>query len=358
MEHVVVYREPGRFAGWPANFGMWSWDREIVVGFTVGHLDPTRVGTHACDANRPFMPMQALSLDGGYTWQVIPIPCKTPGGRGISADEHVADHLKVQSVIDRPGELMDPPGDIDFMHPDFALMCARTGLHSGSRSWFYTTYDCCNTWQGPYALPLFGQSGVNARTAYIVDNAHTCTLFLSVTKTNGREGRVLCTRTADAGASFRMRSLVVADPPGYAIMPACLRLENGGILVAVRCSGDPTGYIEMYRSDDDALTWRLVSRPVPNTGRGGNPPTLTQLLDGRLCITYGYRSEPYGIRAVLSEDQGVTWSEPIALRSDAGNRDIGYPRTVQRDDGVLVTVYYYNDAPASERYIAATLWQP
>ena len=37
-EHLVVYRETGKFAGWPANYGMWAWDNglggEIVVGFT------------------------------------------------------------------------------------------------------------------------------------------------------------------------------------------------------------------------------------------------------------------------------------------------------------------------------------
>ena len=33
VEHVVVYQEEGRFGGWPANHGAWSWDDEIVVGF-------------------------------------------------------------------------------------------------------------------------------------------------------------------------------------------------------------------------------------------------------------------------------------------------------------------------------------
>ena len=33
-EHVIVYRETGKFAGWPANYGMWAWGDEIVVGFT------------------------------------------------------------------------------------------------------------------------------------------------------------------------------------------------------------------------------------------------------------------------------------------------------------------------------------
>jgi hypothetical protein len=37
VQHGIVYNEPGRFAGWPANNGIWSWDDEIVVGFTLGY---------------------------------------------------------------------------------------------------------------------------------------------------------------------------------------------------------------------------------------------------------------------------------------------------------------------------------
>jgi hypothetical protein len=101
-----------------------------------------------------------------------------------------------------------------------------------------------------------------------------------------------------------------------------------------------------------------MTRPVANTGIGGNPPTLTKLQDGRLCLTYGYRDAPYSIRAKISSDDGATWGADIILRDDGGNHDIGYPRTVQRSDGKIVTIYYLNDQPETERYIAATIWQP
>ena len=35
IRHTVVFQEEGRFAGWPANHGIWSWDDEIVVGFVL-----------------------------------------------------------------------------------------------------------------------------------------------------------------------------------------------------------------------------------------------------------------------------------------------------------------------------------
>jgi hypothetical protein len=85
---------------------------------------------------------------------------------------------------------------------------------------------------------------------------------------------------------------------------------------------------------------------------------MTRLSDGRLALAYGYRDTPAGIRARVSKDEGRGWGEERVLRADAGDHDIGYPRTVQRADGRLVTVYYFDDRPDGERYIAATIWEP
>ncbi|HEY3395628.1 MAG TPA: hypothetical protein VGK58_23200 [Lacipirellulaceae bacterium] len=47
-----------------------------------------------------------------------------------------------------------------------------------------------------------------------------------------------------------------------------------------------------------------------------------------------------------------------AIRGNGGGRDLGYPRSVQRPDGKIVTVYYFHDEPKGDRYIAATIWEP
>lgn len=151
-----------------------------------------------------------------------------------------------------------------------------------------------------------------------------------------------------------MEAFVTPEPEGrdYAIMPSSVRLPGGRILTMVRYRK----FIDAYVSDDDGKTWQKLNRPAPATG--GNPPSLTMLADGRLSFTYGYRLEPYGIRARLSEDQGKTWSEEIVLRDDGGVWDLGYPRTIQRPDGKMVTAYYYNLDADSERFIGATIWDP
>ena len=84
--------------------------------------------------------------------------------------------------------------------------------------------------QGPYSLPMFGFTGIAARTDYLVSGPSTCTLFLTAAKADGEEGRIFCTRTTDGGKSFDLLSPIGPEPSGFAIMPASLRLSPTRIL--------------------------------------------------------------------------------------------------------------------------------
>src|SRR5207244_10249399 len=50
-KHGVVFQEEGRFGGWPANHGIWSWGDEILVGFEVGYFKASDRG-HSIDYSR------------------------------------------------------------------------------------------------------------------------------------------------------------------------------------------------------------------------------------------------------------------------------------------------------------------
>jgi len=82
------------------------------------------------------------------------------------------------------------------------------------------------------------------------------------------------------------------------------------------------------------------------------------LKSGAIALTYGWRHSPYGIRAIVSKDDGQTWGKEMVLRCDGASWDLGYPRTVQRADGKCVTVYYYHHPDQKERFIGATIWDP
>jgi hypothetical protein len=342
---VDVYKQSGRFAGWPANYGIWSWGNEIVVGFEAGSFHVREPGEHehSIDYKLPSEHLLARSLDGGETWKIEKPP-------GLLAPPGT----KVAGVPTEPGgnPVTDCPGGIDFSNPDFVITFRMADVDIGP-SRFYYSLDRGRNWQGPFRVPNFGQKGIAARTDYLINGAHDMTVFLTAAKSNGHEGRVICVRTRDGARSWNFVSFVTPEPQGrdHAIMPSSVRLSPQSIVTAVRYRN----WIDFYRSDDDGQTWKYVSRPALETD---NPPSLLRLQDGRLAMTYGRRIAPFGIRARISSDEGKTWSDEIILRNDGGCWDLGYTRSVQRPDAKIVTVYYFNDAPEHERQIAATIWEP
>jgi hypothetical protein len=349
-KHVVVYKEPARFAGWPANHGLWSWGNEILVGFSAGYHKDLGPERHNIDRQRPEEHLLARSRDGGETWVI-----ENPATQGALIPTG-----KVLHGVTPPGLKEKPwqecPGDVDFTQPDFALTLRLTDVDAGPSRFYYST-DRGHQWSGPFRLPLFDQRGVAARTDYLVGGPRDCLAFLTAAKTNGHEGRPFCARTTDGGRSWKFLSWIGAEPRGYAIMPSTVRLNDHELLTAIRRRDEPKAWIETYRSVDNGEHWQLDTVPAPDLGEG-NPPSMIRLKDGRVCLTYGYRARPYGIRARLSADGGRTWEPEISLRDDGGGRDLGYPRTVQRPDGKIVTIYYFHDQPKTERYIAASIWDP
>jgi hypothetical protein len=164
-------------------------------------------------------------------------------------------------------------------------------------------------------------------------------------------------RTSDGGKSWKFVAWIGAEPQGYAIMPSTVRLGPTELISAIRCRDADRSWIETYRSLDLGESWKRDATPVSDLGEG-NPPSLIRLKDGRLCLTYGYRAPPYEIRARLSSNRGRTWDPEYTIRGHGGGRDQGYRLSVERPDGMIVTVYYFHDKPKSDRYIAATIWEP
>ncbi len=103
---------------------------------------------------------------------------------------------------------------------------------------------------------------------------------------------------------------------------------------------DGKGALSQSHSDDDGANW---SHPVRITEPAEHPGDAIKLSDGRVLLTYGRRTTPCGIFGLVSHDDGKTWDEDnkLFLVADAGN-DQGYPSSIQRDDGTVVTVYYSN----------------
>ncbi|MFO1448400.1 MAG: sialidase family protein [Opitutaceae bacterium] len=113
--------------------------------------------------------------------------------------------------------------------------------------------------------------------------------------------------------------------------------------------------LELFRSDDDGRTWQGPQRV---TERNQIPGHLLRLADGRLLMTYGSRvKDQHGVLARLSNDDGQTWGTPIRLARSL-DWDCGYPSSIQRGDGRIVTAFYSKRAENHERYhMGVAIWE-
>jgi hypothetical protein len=357
MKHVLVYHEPGASCYGPVNSGIWCWDDEIVVGFSKGVFMPDRGKPPLADPNIPHVNVQARSTDGGETWTY-----EAPANLGYGFTSK-----GIVENASQPPQL--PEGGLDFAHPHFGLRL--NGQH------FRATYDRGNTWLGPYEFSSFGFEALTSRTAYLVNSPRDTHLFLSARDDSfdvqaKLDDRCFCARTRDGGQTFEFLGwMVPEDPAPRSVCPSVVRYSSQRLVAALRrridrphTQGegfDRVCWIDVYESTDNGVTWRFLSK-VADTDtthlHNGNPPSLVLLPDGRLVCVYGFRSPPWAMRARVSVDGGLTWGDELTLRTGGRNFDLGYPRSVLRPDGQIVTVYWFNTDERPESHICAVIWHP
>ncbi len=365
VEHQIAFQKPGRYAGWPANYGMWRWGSELLFQFIEGTFSLTTPG-HKRDKGQPFRLLQGRSVDDGHSWKIEPFNGRTPRNRTLCADEHVNPELQIGDPFAGENPPVDLPQPIDFSDPDTSVLVGRTtckGLPNVVQSWFHVSRDHGRSWHGPYRFAgLDFPPHIAGRTDLIALSSHHALLMLSCHKSNGYEGRTFCAETRDGGRTFTFKSWIGHElENGYEIMPSSAHLPDGRILTLTRAAAsrggrETFGSINAYESSDGGQTWNVLSPVAAETGLHSNPPALVQLPGGRLAVVYGYRDAPQGIRGKVSDDGGRSWSDEIILREDGGDFDVGYPRAVVNAAGKVVTAYYYNTHTDAERFIGVTIW--
>jgi hypothetical protein len=347
VRQVVVYLEPGHFAAWPANNGIWVWQDEILVGFTLGYYKANDQ-SHSIDGDRPARAVLARSLDGGETWKL-----EDP-----------------ENFVGDGGPPAPAPGGMDFGNANLAIRVGGPPPYHQTGHTFFVSGDRGRTWRGPYLFSGLEKLKLTARTDYLV-SSRDALLFLSAdqpgVKAGNYQDRAFVARATDGGRSFAFVSWITKEPHSTrSVMPSSARISNSEIVSALRRRDDSNSirrnWIDLYASTDNGATWEFRSKVAdtdrPDAAHNGNPPALVRLRDGRVVVTYGYRSKSYGLRARISRDNGRTWGREIVLRDDGATWDLGYSRSVQRGDGKVVTIYYHTTAAQPEQHIAATIWDP
>lgn len=124
--------------------------------------------------------------------------------------------------------------------------------------------------------------------------------------------------------------------------------------------GDIIGFLRTAKFDDQAVIARSKDGGKTfkweSMGFQGHPLNALRLPDNRVLLTYGYRHQPFGIRARIlnAECTDFKTASEIVLREDGGSGDIGYTWPVQLDKNRVLVVYYFNKDNGI-RHIAGTI---
>ena len=218
-----------------------------------------------------------------------------------------------------------------------------------SRDWGLT-WRLCDT-----ALILNGYYHPCAPPVQQADGVILCPVYGS----RGRDGTssAVLLRSKDGGVTWSdpfvfargdRRTRVYHEPAVIELAPGHLRALHR--IAATGAGGGPTFWTNS--SVDAGRTW---SRPVDTGIVSGACPRLLKLTDGRLLLTFGRRAEPFGIRAMLSEDGGITWGDTAWVVRTCRNGNQGYSSSIELAPGEVLTFYYTENARGVTG-VASTSW--
>lgn len=326
VETRVTSRQPQHYHGWPTLAR--RADGTLVVVYSGGR------DFHVCPFGRLEM---IVSRDGGRTW----------AGPRVLADSAIDDRdaglvetsrgtllatmfnsFAYRIHMNAPERLVTPTfgAKADAMLARWRTMHAATTLaqkEAAQGYWMLRSTDGGVSWSPPYRVPGYSPHGpVNLRDGR---------LFYATS--NGKQA--VAHISDDDGLTWTAFS----EMPVRAGELHAVQAADGAIVVQVRdkipAAGKTVQNTAQIISTDGGKTWSAKQKVAD-----GYPSHLLRRRDGTLLMTYGWRQTPFGIRGRISTDHGRTWRPEFTLTTDGESADLGYPSTVELDDGSLLTVWY------------------
>lgn len=345
LERRVISWKPPLYHGWPTLARRQN--GELLLVFSGGRED------HVC----PFGRVELMrSQDGGRTWrwpQVLldgPIDDRDAGvvetARG-SILVTTFTSLAYEPLLTRAEQIpAGQPGAWDAgklqewqaAHGRISAEQRRQELGT----WMLRSTDGGVTWSARYRVPVNSPHG-----PIVLRDGRLLYPGVALWEEPRRVG--VCQSTDDGVTWEWLADLPVRpgdDSAHYHELHA-LETATGRLVLHIR-NHNPANKAETLQceSEDGGRTWT-----TPHAiGVWGLPSHLLRLRDGRLLMSYGYRRPPYGNQVRVSSNHGETWSHPLTLSDDGAGVDLGYPSTVELDDGTLVTVWYerLKDSPFAQ----------
>ena len=353
-------------------FGYFAWptvtkldgDRLIAVssGFRQAHIDPEGkvVGW--------------FSEDGGKTWSEPQVLADTVLDDRDSGVVYWNGKIivswfcasKVYYINNNPGKYSAWAAGIDD--------ALDTKLMGGN---YIISEDGGKTWSQIYNMPegMFTPHGLIVNP----DGGLTSVGYLKYDKVNKTWGTGIGVRTTDGTMNSEgfvwSDAIVIAtdkeqnEKTGWDFQEPYGIYNDEGVLIVVMRSVKGLFQCELQPGAEKFSDWHMIAR-VQET-----PAHMFRHSSGVLVMTYGYRgiyraahapnttlapnstNDVMGVRARLSYDGGMTWTDERILTTDGEITDLGYSSSVELSDGKILTVFYQRGEKETMASIYQVLWE-
>ena len=343
LSRKVICKQAGRYIAWPTVTKTRS--GELLAVFS-GDRD-----AHLCPWGKTFL---VRSTDGGKRWSEPRCIDDTP------LDDRDAGILETQQgtllLTWNVGSLFRvadkyPPR---FRHFVTDEMIADWKQHYASipeatrkrfiGTWMRRSEDAGKTWSEPVKMPAHTTHGpIRLSDGRLLDVGN-----------RGHYGG----ESFDDGRSWKkIASVPRPKLPAVLDEPHIVEAAGGKLIILFRHEPPKKENFRIFQSDstDGGKTWSVAR---PTSIWADNPPHAIRLNNDWLVVVYGIRQPPYGQRACISRDHGVTWDyEHEIVLCHGDNNDLGYPSSAEMDDGSILTVYYQAPVPGEKPALMATHWR-
>lgn len=362
-EHGIVCSFPGDF------YGYFGWPTVTVMDD--GRLVVAASGlrnAHVCPFGRDVI---CFSTDEGRTWTApavvndLPLDDRDAGIVSLGGKRLLLSWFSTDTRKAAVYEQYRETGSEERLRR-YGAGFARMTDEAAARwvgSWIRTSDDVGETWGMPVRVPVTAPHGP-------IRLASGALLYLGktfLTDRHGgriRAGEIRAVTSDDDGVTWQQRGTVplyrdtieaqyhephVLELPGGKLI-GLIRLQNAEDAPQLEGLGLVHFSLAQTESADRGETW-TTAKPL---GFHGSPPHLLRHSSGAVVCAYGYRQPPFGQRAAISLDGGVTWAYDHILRDDGPDHDLGYPSSVELGDGSILTVYYQKRHSPGEK--CSLLW--
>ncbi len=364
-EKITLYHDPSRYTCQVGAAQLQNGDVVVVFNETSGYIHP--------DFDSILL---IRSTDNGQSWDRTPVVTVWPATHHFGSDTPSVTQLSDGTLLVNYFQwaFVDQKGMLD----DFGPQDRPRGTRDVDGVGITASSDNGYTWGAAYKAnvapmrwgqPIDGVVELPNGSLLMACHGHQFARAWMETDNLHERVRSYLMRSDNKGHDWEYYSTIAYDPANIISFDetALARTADGALVTMMRTMhGVRNRHQHMWtaHSHNDGESW---SRPEP-TNLWGYPADLTLLQDGRMLSTYGHRRDPWGIRACISED-GLHWdvanefvisSGGIAPPEAVPNLywHIGYPTTIQLNDGTLFTVFHeWTVESPIVQYVVAVRWE-